>query len=155
MVAARLRTAASCCVAVKPSIDTSSRRRALFAHQRGDANHEELVEIRADDREELDALEQRVRLVERLIEHALVELEPAQFAVDEQRGVLKVADGGWSDRLRLGHTAVIPRRAGRRGEGAALNRTAGEFTRLLRAACAPGIGFRGTRAGAEHSRFTN
>ena len=44
----------------------------------------------AGDGEELDALEQRMRGVARLREHALVELEPAQLAVDVQRRVLQV-----------------------------------------------------------------
>jgi len=48
----------------------------------GDPDHVELVEIRAEDREEFDALEQRVSRVERLVENTGVEREPAQFAVD-------------------------------------------------------------------------
>ena len=40
--------------------------------------------------EELDALEQRMRASLRLGEHALVELQPAQLAVDVERGVLEV-----------------------------------------------------------------
>ena len=40
--------------------------------------------------EELHALEQRMRRVGRLREHALIELEPAQLAVDVQRRVLEV-----------------------------------------------------------------
>jgi hypothetical protein len=60
---------------------------AVLLEKRRDPHHEELVEVAADDGEELDALEQRVRRVEGLVEHALVELEPAQLAVDEQRGV--------------------------------------------------------------------
>ena len=38
----------------------------------------------ADDGEELDALEQRVAFAERLIEHALVEFEPADLAIAKQ-----------------------------------------------------------------------
>ena len=44
--------------------------------QAGDADHEELVEVRRGDRRELDALEQRIRRVGRFLEHALVEGEP-------------------------------------------------------------------------------
>ena len=40
--------------------------------------------------EELHALEQRMRGIVRLGEHALVELEPAQLAVDVQRRVLEI-----------------------------------------------------------------
>ena len=43
---------------VKPSGATSSTPVALLAQQRRDPNHEELVEVGADDREELHALEQ-------------------------------------------------------------------------------------------------
>ena len=49
----------------------------------GHAHLEELVQVRADDAEELHPLQQRVLRVERLVEHALVELQPAQFAIDE------------------------------------------------------------------------
>ena len=51
--------------------------------QAGDADLEKLIEVRADDAEELHALEQWRGGVERLIEHALVEGEPAQLAVEE------------------------------------------------------------------------
>ena len=50
-----------------------------------DANHEELVEVGADDGEELDALEQRVAAIARLVEHPLVERQPAELAVDVER----------------------------------------------------------------------
>ncbi len=66
----------------------------LFANllqRRRDANHEELVEIRAGDREELHTLEQRVRGVARLCQNALVELQPTELAVDIQRRVLQVS----------------------------------------------------------------
>ena len=48
-----------------------------------DADFEELVEVRADDAEELHPLQQRVGWVERLLQHAMVEFQPAQFPVDE------------------------------------------------------------------------
>ncbi len=47
----------------------------------GDAHHEELVEVRSDDGEELEALEQRNRLVFGLGEDAPVELEPRELPV--------------------------------------------------------------------------
>ncbi len=53
-------------------------------------DHEELVEVRRRDGEELHAFEQRVGGVARLIEHALVELEPAQLTVDIQRRIAQV-----------------------------------------------------------------
>ena len=52
--------------------------------QSRDANHEKLVEIGREDREKLDALEQRLRFVERLFEHTAIELEPACFAVEQK-----------------------------------------------------------------------
>ena len=49
-----------------------------------DAHHEELVEVGAGDGQELDALEQRMRRVLRLRQHALVERQPAQLAIDDR-----------------------------------------------------------------------
>ncbi len=61
----------------------------------GDANLEKLIEIRADDGEELDPLEQRLRGILRFLEDAAVELEPAQLAIDEifRRGEMTVRAG--------------------------------------------------------------
>ncbi len=53
-------------------------------HDPGDADLEELVEVAAGDGQELDALEQRVGLVLGLFEHAPVEPQPRQFAVQVQ-----------------------------------------------------------------------
>jgi hypothetical protein len=64
------------------------------AHRGGDADHEELVEVGAGDRQELHPLEQRMALVLRLREHALVELEPAQLPVDVERRVLEIDRNG-------------------------------------------------------------
>ena len=58
--------------------------------QAGDADHEELAEDRADDADELHALEQRVVGVAGLEHHALEEVEHAELAVDEERGVAQV-----------------------------------------------------------------
>ena len=52
----------------------------------GDADHEELVEVGDEDRQELHALDQRQRLVLGELEHAVVEVEPRELAVDEQPG---------------------------------------------------------------------
>jgi hypothetical protein len=51
----------------------------------GHTHLEELVQIGADDAEELEALQQRILLVEGLIEYPLVELQPAQSPIDEMR----------------------------------------------------------------------
>ena len=51
----------------------------------GHTNHEELVEVRRGDGDKLDALEQRRARVGGLLEDALIECEPRQLAIDEQR----------------------------------------------------------------------
>jgi hypothetical protein len=97
---------------------------ALVARRRPDQGHplhEELVQVRREDREELDPLEQRRALVERLLQHAPVELEPAEIAVDpggakaarrRDRGGAQVchrlrrADG--EDRVRAHGNSVVP-----------------------------------------------
>ena len=69
----------------------------------GDPHHEELVEVRRGDRRELDPLEQRRRRVGRLLEHALVEREPRQLAVDEQRAVVGAARPSCTTPARADH----------------------------------------------------
>ena len=49
----------------------------------GDANLEKLVQVRAENRKKLDALDERLRRILRFFEDAAVELEPAQLAIDE------------------------------------------------------------------------
>ena len=49
----------------------------------GDAHLEKLVEVRAADAEEFQAFEQGIRRIQRLVEDALVEFQPAQLAVEE------------------------------------------------------------------------
>ena len=51
----------------------------------GDAHHEELVEVLREDRRELDALEERERVVLGELEDARVVLEPRELAVQETR----------------------------------------------------------------------
>lgn len=48
----------------------------------GNPDLEELVEVRTDDAEILDPLEQWIATVQRLVEHALIELEPTELPVD-------------------------------------------------------------------------
>ena len=62
--------------------------------QAGHTDHEELAQVRAQDREELDALEERVGRIASLVEDALEELEQAEFAIDVEQGVRQVLDGG-------------------------------------------------------------
>src|SRR6476469_5273222 len=59
-------------------------RRSDLPPDAGDPNHVELVEVRREDRDELQSLEKLVPVVERLMQYASVELEPAQLAIDEQ-----------------------------------------------------------------------
>ena len=66
------------------------RPRALLLQQRRDPHHVELVEVRGNDGQEFHALEQRVIVRGRLIEHALVEFQPTQLAVDVVRGVAEL-----------------------------------------------------------------
>src|SRR3989442_527094 len=54
------------------------------ALQRRHPHHEKLVQVRAEDREELHPLEQGHARILRLLEHAPIELEPRQLAVDER-----------------------------------------------------------------------
>src|SRR2546421_540412 len=48
-----------------------------------DALHEELVEVRGKDGEELEAFQQRRAFIERLVEDAAIELQPAEIAVEK------------------------------------------------------------------------
>ena len=57
--------------------------RGELVEEAGDADHEELVEVRLADREELEPLEERPALVVGLLEDALVEGEPGELAVQE------------------------------------------------------------------------
>src|SRR5215510_3748336 len=52
--------------------------------------HEELVEVRREDRQELGLFEERRALVHRFGKYAAVELEPAQIAIDPY-GIERVA----------------------------------------------------------------
>ena len=61
----------------------------LLAHQAGDADHEELVEVRARDRQEAQPLEQRMGGVARLFHHPPVEGEPAQLAIEVTCGIIR------------------------------------------------------------------
>ena len=53
-------------------------------HRAGDSDLEELVEVGAADREELQSLEDRIPRVPSLVQNASVELDPGQFPVVEQ-----------------------------------------------------------------------
>ena len=84
----RLPTAASCSAAVMPAGSRRRRPTALLA-QPGHPHQEKLVEIRVDDGQELQPLQQGQFLVQPFAQHAVVELQPAQLAVDIQLGRLQ------------------------------------------------------------------
>lgn len=50
------------------------------------ADHHEFVQVRTGDRQELGPLQQRHRIVGRLFQHPLVELQPSELAVHEAVG---------------------------------------------------------------------
>ena len=76
----------------------------LPALEPGDAHHVELVEVAGEDRQELDALEQRQRLVLRELQHACVEVQPGQLSVQES----VARQGGGPGRTRRGHGLIVP-----------------------------------------------
>ena len=85
-------------------------RLAHLADQAGDPHRIELVEIAGADGQEADPLEQRIALVVGFLDHALVEIEPGELAVDEavRRGEV---DGRFERRLLGGagtrHAAAL------------------------------------------------
>ena len=81
--ATRSRTSASVCCGVRPSGERTLTPGDDLVEQAGDAHHEELVEVRREDRAELDALEQRLGRVGGELEHALVQVEPRELAVEQ------------------------------------------------------------------------
>ena len=52
--------------------------------QPGDPNHEKFVEVAAEDRDDFQPLQQRIRRAERFVQHPRVEIQPAQLPADEQ-----------------------------------------------------------------------
>ena len=79
--------------------------------QPGDADLEELVQVRGDDGEEAQPLQQRHRLVRRLRQHAPVEGEDAELAVDELGGRGNSAVHGTGARARR-RAKILTRAAG-------------------------------------------
>ena len=58
----------------------------LLPLQARDADHEKFVEVAARDRQEAQPFEQRMRGIARLLHHAAVKRQPAEFAVEEAFG---------------------------------------------------------------------
>ena len=73
---------------------------AELLFESADALHEELVEVGADDGNELEALEQGRALVLGLVQHPPVELEPGELAVQIELGRVQVEQGLVFQRLR-------------------------------------------------------
>jgi hypothetical protein len=67
----------------RPSSPGSTISEESWSRRNRDADHEELVEVRLRDAEELQTLEERPALVERLVEDALVECQPLELPVQE------------------------------------------------------------------------
>src|SRR3712207_8029033 len=80
---------------------------SLPALQAGDADHVELVEVAGEDRQELHPLQQGEGVVLRQLEHAGVEVQPRQLAVD-----VPVGGGAGAGR---GHGLIVPQTGCRRG----------------------------------------
>ena len=59
----------------------------------GHTDHEELVEVGADDGQEFEALQEGQLVRKPLLEHPVVELQPAQLAIDVQLRCVKVEFG--------------------------------------------------------------
>ena len=62
--------------------------------QAGHPDLVELVEIAAEDGEELQSLEEGGSGVERLVQHPAVELQPGELAVDVERRIPQIQRGG-------------------------------------------------------------
>jgi hypothetical protein len=58
---------------------------AVGVLERSDAHHEEFIKIRGSDRTEFHALEERVLLVGRFLQHTVIEREPGQLPIEELR----------------------------------------------------------------------
>ena len=116
----RSRAAASCSAGVRPSGEPSDRPGFDLLAKSGDPDLEELVEVAREDREEPGSLQERIPLVAGLVEDAVVEVQPGQFAVQVgergsgPRGASRaVRDGsGWGSGIDGGHLGGGAPRAG-------------------------------------------
>ena len=71
--------------------------------QAGNAHLEELVQVGTEDREEFGPFEQGQRRVLGQRQHASVEIEPGQLAIE----VARIVESGKSDRVRERHGAMV------------------------------------------------
>ena len=118
-------------------------------------HHEELVEVRREDRQEAGALEQRHVRVGRQLQDTLVELQPRHLAVEETVcGQLRLVSRGGLRRLRLlrrgrrardvawtrGRAWLEPGDGRRRRRGSSLGRRVVGAARILRFLGGGGLG---------------
>ncbi|MCY1179398.1 hypothetical protein D9M73_197970 [compost metagenome] len=73
-----------------------------------DTNLKELVEVAGEDQQELEAFQQRVALIQCLLQHPDIELQLREFAMNVQAAVVQARDGDGRGRrrhrsYRLGH----------------------------------------------------
>ena len=94
---ARSRISASAACGVSPSGERTATPAATWSIRPGHPDHEELVHVRGEDRAEVDALEQRHRVVADDLEHPPVEVELRQLPVQEPR--LRLGGARSHDRL--------------------------------------------------------
>ena len=125
------------------SVRASQRRSpAARALQRGHAYHEELVEVRAQDRQEPDAGEQGYAGIIRQILHARVELDEAEIAVQKmiRTGPIEIGERGAQREVGQAHSSLAAAGQRRRGE-----RGAGRPLRERVRPCGHGEGGEGAR----------
>ena len=105
---ARSLISASCWAGVRPSGVSLVSAGLGLADQAGDADRVEFIQVGGADRQEAHAFQQRVAGVLRLLHHAVVEVEPGEFAVDEPvRAVGR--DLGWHRRAGPGRCGTRAR----------------------------------------------
>jgi hypothetical protein len=86
--------------------------------QAGDADFKEFIEVAGEDQQELQAFQQRIGLVQRLFQHADVELQLRELAVDVQAAVIQARNGNRRHRRsRFGRRRGWRRLQFRRGLG--------------------------------------
>ena len=84
----------------RASVDSAPRHAGTgLLLQPADTFHEELVEVRADDGDELQSFEQRDTLVPRLVQHPAVERQPGEFPVEVELGGIQIPVGGRGHRF--------------------------------------------------------
>ena len=77
--------------AVGPGADADARLHLLL--QAADAHHEEFIEIRGENGQELDPFQQRHRRILGLLQDPAIELQPAQLAVDVKPRIVQRGQG--------------------------------------------------------------